>query len=63
MSETVKPKHCAKCGEPVIYAADPTPRRVRVFHPETGRELYLIVHTLCRREFIAGAESVLLNLS
>lgn len=63
MGDTVKPQHCGQCGDPVIYAADPTPRRVRVFHPETGKELYLIVHTLCRRKFVNAADSVLLNLS
>lgn len=61
MSDKAKKQHCAKCGKPVIYAADPGPRRFRVFHPETGMELYLVLHSGCRRQFVGGADSVLLQ--
>ena len=53
--------HCAKCGQEIVYAADPTPVRFRVFNPANGKELYLIVHTGCRRQFVAAAESVVLG--
>lgn len=60
MNAETKQKHCARCGEAVVYAAEPAVR-FRVFHPETGRELILLVHKSCRRRFVSGAESVLLS--
>lgn len=50
---------CASCFKPIHLPADPTPKRFRVCHPETGKELILWVHTLCRRPFANGAQAVM----